>query len=346
MSSGRQMTWALVCQRSALIPTIASSYMAGVVITIVIMGSLSDKFGRRTIIITLSSVHILSSFITAFSNHFLMFVGIRFFVGGSIHAVWAAFFVLMAEIVPENYRTMCGGVLNFGWNIGSLIMTLMAYFIRDWQHLQLSFAVTSIFLISYFFLVPESPRWLMSRGKTQEALQALHLIALRNGIQVEKTQFQELFQILKSKKTDENPSQEQEKMDTFSKLKTLVTNKEYMRRLILLLFPWFAVGQAAYGIHFVVQTVKFDIFAIAAIKEVIILVTIILLMPIYNRMNRTTCVVLFYILGSLTAISFVLPDLLANDGKYSKESLETARVVIYLVSFFSSGKNDSSTLTH
>ena len=33
-----------------------------------------------------------------------MFVIVRFFVGGSIHAVWSAFFVLMAEIVPEDSR--------------------------------------------------------------------------------------------------------------------------------------------------------------------------------------------------------------------------------------------------
>ena len=68
------------------------------------MGYVSDSFGRRTIIITLSVVHILSSFITSFSSNFPMFVIVRFFVGGSIHAVWSAFFVLMAEIVPEDSR--------------------------------------------------------------------------------------------------------------------------------------------------------------------------------------------------------------------------------------------------
>ena len=69
-----------------------------------------------------------------------MFVGIRFFVGGSIHAVWSAYFVLMAELVPASKRSLCGGVLNFGWNIGSLVMTLIAYLIRDWKHIQIAFA--------------------------------------------------------------------------------------------------------------------------------------------------------------------------------------------------------------
>merc|ERR1719242_1155628 len=104
------------------------------------MGLFSDHFGRKKIIVLMSLIHITASFLTSFSNSFSMFVGIRFFVGGSIHAVWSAYFVLMAEIAPASKRSLCGGVLNFGWQIGSLIMTLCAYFIRSWDYLQLTFA--------------------------------------------------------------------------------------------------------------------------------------------------------------------------------------------------------------
>ena len=97
------------------------------------MGFISDNFGRRSIIITISALHILASFLTSFSTSFMMFVIVRFFVGGSIHAVWASFFVLMAEIVPENSR-----LYTLGWplaqesssvaaNIQKIIVTLFAY---------------------------------------------------------------------------------------------------------------------------------------------------------------------------------------------------------------------------
>ena len=99
------------------------------------MGFISDNFGRRTIIITISALHILASFLTSFSTSSMMFVIVRFFVGGSIHAVWASFFVLMAEIVPENSR-----LYILGWplatvaqsfsesaNIQKIIVTQFAY---------------------------------------------------------------------------------------------------------------------------------------------------------------------------------------------------------------------------
>ena len=118
-----------------------------IVITAIFMGLISDRFGRKTIIIWMSLVHIAASFLTSFSTTYLMFVGTRFFVGGSIHAVWSAYFVLMLELIPASNRSFCGGFMNFTWNIGSLLMTLCAYFIRSWNNLQLTFAgkVDSIF---------------------------------------------------------------------------------------------------------------------------------------------------------------------------------------------------------
>ena len=104
------------------------------------MGLISDHFGRKTIIIWMSLVHIVASFLTSFSKTYSMFVGFRFFVGGSIHAVWSAYFVLMIELIPASNRSFCGGFMNFSWNFGSLLMTLCAYFLRSWNTLQLTFA--------------------------------------------------------------------------------------------------------------------------------------------------------------------------------------------------------------
>lgn len=56
-------------------------------------------------------------------------------------------------------------VLSLGWNIGCILMVLLAYLIRDWSYLQLSFAVASVSLASIYILIPESPRWLLKRGE-------------------------------------------------------------------------------------------------------------------------------------------------------------------------------------
>ena len=72
-------------------------------------------------------------------------------------------------------------------------MTLLAYLIRSWVNLQLSFACTSLVLVSYFFLVPESPRWLISKGQTEKAENILKRIAKYNGVGIENTKFHTQF---------------------------------------------------------------------------------------------------------------------------------------------------------
>ena len=49
-------------------------------------GVLSDSIGRRKTILLFSAIHVLFSFLTSISQTYLMFVGVRFFVGGCIHS--------------------------------------------------------------------------------------------------------------------------------------------------------------------------------------------------------------------------------------------------------------------
>lgn len=76
-------------------------------------------------------------------------------------------------------------------------MVLLAYFLRDWSMLQLSFAITSICLTSIYFLVPESPRWLLYHGLDDEAEANLRIIARRNKVNLDQTAFDVHFRVLK-----------------------------------------------------------------------------------------------------------------------------------------------------
>ena len=52
-----------------------------------------------------------------------------------------------------------------------------------------------------------------------------------------------------------------------------------------MMIVWFAVGSSAYGIHFSTKFVAYNIFVTTAIKEVVIIVTILILIPIYERVS-------------------------------------------------------------
>lgn len=68
-------------------------------------------------------------------------------------------------------------------------MTLLSYLIRSWWKLQLAFAILSLALGAYYFLVPETPRWCFEKGRYQEARVVLEGIARTNKTNLSGTQF-------------------------------------------------------------------------------------------------------------------------------------------------------------
>ena len=115
---------------------------------------------------------------------------------------------------------------------------------RDWHHLQLAFAIGSLSLISYFFLIPESPRWLVHKGRIHEAQELLCTLAKKNGVDIKRTKFQDYFDALQTQKSRENISVQKSFSDYIVKAKIVATNREYVKRVLLLIPPFFAVGVA------------------------------------------------------------------------------------------------------
>ena len=68
--------------------------------------------------------------------------------------VWSLTFVIVLEITVERGRGVTGGVVNIGWNIGSMLMTLSAFALRSWHWMQLANALFSLLLVLYYLLVP------------------------------------------------------------------------------------------------------------------------------------------------------------------------------------------------
>ena len=112
--------------------------------------------------------------------------------------------VLLYKPLKHMYRiihgvTWCYMFSFVGWNIGSLLMTLLAFLLRSWRKLQLSFAIGSLLLVFYYFLVPESPRWLLENGKSKEAKKVLLTIAKINRTNLDDSNFLLHFEELESR---------------------------------------------------------------------------------------------------------------------------------------------------
>ena len=80
-----------------------------------------------------------------------------------------------------------------------MVMVLFAYMLRSWHHIQLAYGLFSLLLISHYFMIPESPRWLIENKRPEEAKQIFIRIAKFNGVKWAETKFGEYFLALEEK---------------------------------------------------------------------------------------------------------------------------------------------------
>lgn len=85
------------------------------------------------------------------------------------------------EMVGPQHRVLCTIVLNIGYSIGLVALAGIVYIVRDWRYLSLAVSVPLLLLYSCFFVLPESPRWLIATGNFKKAAKIMKTMAKFNG---------------------------------------------------------------------------------------------------------------------------------------------------------------------
>jgi MFS family permease len=170
------------------IGTAASIYVAGACVGALFFGQLTDRFGRKKLFLVTLGVYVIATTATAFSWAPWFFFLARFITGAGIGGEYAAINSAIDELIPARVRGRVDLLINGTYWAGSaagsgLTVFLLSkhYFAADvgWR---LSFglgAVLGLFILVVRRHVPESPRWLFTHGKLDEADQIVDDIEAR-----------------------------------------------------------------------------------------------------------------------------------------------------------------------
>ncbi|XP_061858509.1 organic cation/carnitine transporter 2 isoform X2 [Colius striatus] len=175
--------WNLVCDNDWKGPLSTSLFFVGVLLGSFASGQLSDKFGRKNVLFATLAMQTGFSFIQVFSVNWEMFSVLFLLVGVGQISNYVAAFVLGTEILGKSIRVLfCTlGVCIF-YAFGYMLLPLCAFFIRDWRMLLLALTLPGLLFIPLWWVIPESPRWLMSQGRFQEAEHIIRKAAKINGV--------------------------------------------------------------------------------------------------------------------------------------------------------------------
>ncbi|XP_050361556.1 carcinine transporter [Nymphalis io] len=144
-------------------------------------GLLNDRIGRKKSFFACLSTLLLGSMMTAYAHEYWFWVVARVIVGLTIPAVYQIPFIISLELAGPNYRSFVTVMTCIFYTLGLILLSGVTYILRDWRSLALATSVPFFFYYLYWFILPESPRWLLMRGRLEEANNILKTIARING---------------------------------------------------------------------------------------------------------------------------------------------------------------------
>ncbi|XP_059059982.1 organic cation transporter protein-like [Achroia grisella] len=153
----------------------------GAMIALPLAGYISDHFGRRVSIAFFAFNLALTGFIRSFSVNYTMYVTFQFLqtaIGGGI---FSAAYILAAEIVGPKFRVLTSATMSSLFGFGQVLVGLVASAIPEWRHFSLAMSTPVFLLVSYYWIVTESYRWLLSKNKQEKARATLERAARLNG---------------------------------------------------------------------------------------------------------------------------------------------------------------------
>ncbi len=178
---------------STMEEVVVSSVLVGAIIGAVIGGALTDNYGRRKMIILAGIIFTISALGTAFSPSVTWLIAGRLISGIGIGIASFISPMYIGELVPAKVRGSLVAVNMLAITTGIVVAYLVDYAFsgsKEWRYMFGLAAIPSIGLVIGMWILPDSPRWLISKSKLQEAKQVLQRVRTDADVTPEITDIQ------------------------------------------------------------------------------------------------------------------------------------------------------------
>src|SRR6266404_5890929 len=159
-----------------------SAYLAGAVLGALGFGWLTDRIGRKKLFFITLALYLTATAATALSWDVASYALFRFLTGAGIGGEYTAINSTIQELVPARYRGWTELVINGSFWIGTALGAAGSLVVLDpnllapdlgWRLAFLIGAVLGLVIFLMRLWLPESPRWLMTHGRVEDAKAAL-----------------------------------------------------------------------------------------------------------------------------------------------------------------------------
>ncbi|XGW32192.1 hypothetical protein V3C99_010401 [Haemonchus contortus] len=243
--------WEITCSRGNIRANVQACYYIGQMIGSMVFGMLGDRIGRKKVFIIAIFLQITCGFAVVGVPTWWLFALFRAGLGFSHPGIFVIAVVIGTELVGPKYRKLAAVITGAFFAAGQFLLAVEGYFITDYRYLQLAIVSPAVIFLSYYWLVPESARWLVTQRRYEEADKILQHAAKVNGETLPDKWWEQLDSEKESSRV--NNTKRYHLWDLF---RTPVLRK----RALVAFFLWPVVSMVYYGISLKPNALGGDIY--------------------------------------------------------------------------------------
>lgn len=238
--SSTVIEWTMVCGRAWMRATADALFMLGVLLGSIIFGQMSDNYGRKPVFFASLVLQVIFGVLAGVAPNYIVFVLSRLVIGATTSGVFLVSYVLAMEMVGPTYRLFAGVAVMMFFSFGFILTAGFAYLFTDWREFQFAITLPGLVFMCYYWFIPESARWLISKNRKEEAIKIIEDVAKENKATVPK-------EVLDSIDDDQKESIKDPDVKQPSLL-DLFKYPNLRRKTLFIFLDWFVNSATYYGL--------------------------------------------------------------------------------------------------
>ncbi|XP_068231747.1 organic cation transporter protein-like isoform X2 [Palaemon carinicauda] len=284
--------WDLVCENASYRPLFQMTYSIGAILGCLFCGQMSDRLGRKRTLQIGGVLSLLSVIATSISPWYWCVIFARILTGTGTMLMLFPVYTLVSEISPSSQRTLTAMLPGLMYFLSVSVLAGAAYFLPHWRKLVIVCNTPLLLFVPITFFIDESPRWLLQKGRSSEAVEILRKAASQHKVTLSPSSsliLNKLGQMSKDIVTEKfkDNSNSNDELSTFRML--LACYKARGMRTIMIVTPFMWLLKRSLYIGIILNANNFtgsNPFQYVALSGAMGVIAIILSIPLSLKMPR------------------------------------------------------------
>lgn len=253
----------------------------GQFVALPIAGYLSDRFGRRLVLLISVASSAVFGILRAYSTSYQMFLVLEFLDPAIGSTMYTTAFILALELVGPRMRVSGNNIISCAFSFAEAGLGLLAMLFRNWRTLLKALYIPGLVSLPLLWMTSESVRWLISKGQREKAFSILKKAANTNKKILSPSAIERLCP-----SDSESKSEELEDNSFFSLLKDAFQNPGLILRIVNCSFCWFTNVLVYYGLSLNSVTLAGDKYLNFILVSLVELPGFLIMQLILDRVGR------------------------------------------------------------